>query len=157
MRGYRGTIQKNWLRVHRSQRKEKHAHAYAVEPVVVYCSRKDDVAQSAAERFERETGTVVKVVWVDSQTRSGELPARLADDRGRSRADVFWSSDLTTAIALKSEAYRCLTNLRMKKTYLLLVAIRNISGPGFRTKFALSSTTRRSWVILTTFRRPYST
>jgi len=79
------------------------AHAYAVEPVVVYCSRKDDVAQSAAERFERETGTVVKVVWVDSQTRNGELPARLADDRGRSRADVFWSSDLTTAIALKSE------------------------------------------------------
>ena len=79
------------------------ARVHAAEPVVVYRSIKDDVARSIAKRFGRESGTAVKLVWIDSQTRSEELRAQLADDKGRSRADVFWSSDLTSAIALKSE------------------------------------------------------
>ena len=62
-----------------------YARAHAVESVVVYCSTKGNLPQSVAERFGKEAGTVVKLVWVDSQTRSQELRARLADDKGRSR------------------------------------------------------------------------
>ena len=42
--------------------------------VVVYCSIKEDVGRTAAERFEKETGTTAKLVRVNSQVaQSKEL------------------------------------------------------------------------------------
>ena len=69
--------------------------------VVVYCSMKEDVGRCAAERFEKETGTTVKLVRVNGQATSQNLLARLAAENGRSRADVFWSRDPAAAIIVK--------------------------------------------------------
>jgi iron(III) transport system substrate-binding protein len=79
------------------------AFALRAGHVVVYCSIKEDVGQSATERFEKETGTTVKLVRINSQVTSQNLLARLAAEKGRPRADVFWSRDPAAAMILKSK------------------------------------------------------
>jgi iron(III) transport system substrate-binding protein len=64
---------------------------------------KEDVAQSVSEHFEKETGTSVKLLRVSTQAASDKPVTRLGTEKGQSRADVFWSSDLAAAIVLKSE------------------------------------------------------
>jgi iron(III) transport system substrate-binding protein len=79
------------------------AFALRAGHVVVYCSIKEDVGQSATERFEKETGPTVKLVRINSQVTSQNLLARLAAEKGRPRADVFWSRDPAAAMILKSK------------------------------------------------------
>ena len=79
------------------------ASALRAGQVVVYCSMKEDVSRSVTERFEKETGTTVTLVRFNSQASRQNLLSRLVTEKGRSRADVFWSRDLTGAIILKSK------------------------------------------------------
>ena len=79
------------------------AAALGAEQVVVYCSMKEDVGRSVVERFEKQTGATVTLVRINSQASIQNLLARLAAEKGRSRADVFWSRDLAAAISLKSK------------------------------------------------------
>ena len=79
------------------------AAALRAEQVVVYYSMKEDVGRSAVERFRKETGATVTLVRINSQASIQNLLARLAAEKGRSRADVFWSRDLAAAISLKSK------------------------------------------------------
>jgi len=62
---------------------------------------KEDVAQSVSEHFEKETGTPVKLLQINTQAASDER--RLVTEKSRSGVDVFWSSDLVAPSVLKSE------------------------------------------------------
>jgi iron(III) transport system substrate-binding protein len=77
------------------------ARAQAAEQVVVYCSVKEEVAQSVSGHFEKETGTSVKLLRINTQAASDNR--RLVTEKSRSGVDVFWSFDLMAASVLKSE------------------------------------------------------
>jgi hypothetical protein len=79
------------------------APALGAEHVVVYCSMKEDVGRSVAERFEKETNTSVKLVPGKGRATSKELVARLIAEKNRSGADVFWCCDPAGAMILKSK------------------------------------------------------
>ena len=55
------------------------------------------------ENFEKQTGATGTLVRINSQASIQNLLARLAAEKGHSRADVFWSRDLAAAIILKSK------------------------------------------------------
>jgi iron(III) transport system substrate-binding protein len=78
--------------------------------VVVYTSVDDVFARPVAERFQKETGIVVKLVTDTEETKSTGLLNRLTTEKARPRADVFWSGDPVRAAILKtkgvSAAYR---------------------------------------------------
>ncbi len=69
--------------------------------VVVYTSVDDVFARPIAEKFERETGIVVKLVTDTEETKSTGLLNRLIIEKSRPRADVFWSGDPVRAAILK--------------------------------------------------------
>lgn len=71
--------------------------------VVVYSSVDDVFARPVAERFEQETGIRVLLVPDTEETKSTGLLNRLIAEKGRPRADVFWSGDPVRAAILKSK------------------------------------------------------
>ena len=80
--------------------------------VVVYASVDDVFARPIAQRFERETGIIVRLVPDTEETKSTGLVNRLIAERIRPQADVFWSGDPVRAALLKTKgvtaAYRSL-------------------------------------------------
>ncbi len=80
-----------------------YAHALGAEQVVVYRSVKDLVARSVAERFEKETGVSVRLAPENSQADGEELTNRLTAEKSRPQADVLWTDDPVSAVALKSK------------------------------------------------------
>lgn len=78
--------------------------------VVVYTSVDDVFARPIAQRFEEETGIVVRLVPDTEETKSTGLVNRLLAERQRPQADVFWSGDPVRAAILKANgvtaAYR---------------------------------------------------
>ena len=79
------------------------AQALAAEQIVVYHSVKDFVAESAAERFEKETGIRVRLVPESAQVDGEGLSDRLLAEANWPSADVLWASDPLSAIILKSK------------------------------------------------------
>ena len=79
------------------------------DEVVVYTSVDEIFARPIAEAFERETGIKLRLVPDTEETKSTGLVNRLIAEKGRPRADVFWSGDPMRAALLKrrgvSEAY----------------------------------------------------
>ena len=71
--------------------------------VVVYTSVDDVFARPIAERFEKKTGIGVRLVPDTEETKSAGLVNRLIAEKGRPRADVFWSGDPVRAVILKAK------------------------------------------------------
>ena len=70
--------------------------------VVVYSSVDEIFARPLAERFEEETGIVVRLVPDTEETKSTGLVNRLIAEGQRPQADVFWSGDPVRAAFLRS-------------------------------------------------------
>lgn len=70
-------------------------------PVIVYSSVDDVFARPIAQRFQEETGIEVRLVPDTEETKSAGLLNRLIAEKGRPRADVFWSGDPVRAAVLK--------------------------------------------------------
>ena len=75
----------------------------AAQEVVVYTSVDDVFARPIAERFEKETGTIVRLVPDTEETKSTGLLNRLIAEKERPQADVFWSGDPVRAAILKAK------------------------------------------------------
>jgi len=70
--------------------------------VVVYSSVDQAFAEPICKRFEGDTGIAVALVPDMEETKSTGLVNRLIAEKGRPRADVFWSGDPVRAAILKS-------------------------------------------------------
>ncbi len=69
--------------------------------VVVYTSLDRPYAEPVLRLFERRSGVRVRDVYDAEATKSVGLAARLVAERGRPRADVFWSSEVVRMAGLK--------------------------------------------------------
>jgi len=78
--------------------------------VVVYTSLDRPYAEPVLREFERQSGLRVRDVYDTEATKSLGLATRVASERGRPRADVFWSSEVIRVIGLQEQgllaAYR---------------------------------------------------
>ncbi len=78
--------------------------------VVVYVALDEMYARPVLEAFERETGIAVKAVYDTEASKTTGLRTRLAAEKGRPRADVFWNNEVAQTIMLKEagvlEPYR---------------------------------------------------
>jgi iron(III) transport system substrate-binding protein len=66
------------------------------EQVVVYSSVKEVIAGPLTERFEKQTGTAVRLVSANPRANSKELFDRLT--AGKKDSDEFWSRDSVDAM-----------------------------------------------------------
>src|SRR5437763_14447949 len=71
--------------------------------VVVYSSVDDIFARPICEQFQKETGITTKLVPDTEETKSTGLLNRLIAEKGRPRADVFWSGDPVRPAVLKAK------------------------------------------------------
>jgi iron(III) transport system substrate-binding protein len=71
--------------------------------VVVYVSLDEPYSRPVLEAFERETRIHVRPVYDTEATKSRGLAQRIAAERARPRADVFWSSELLQTLRLKQQ------------------------------------------------------
>lgn len=71
--------------------------------VTVYASADESVARPVFERFERETGIRVDAKFDTEATKTVGLANLLRAERGRPRADVFWSNEQAATVALATE------------------------------------------------------
>jgi len=78
--------------------------------VVVYTSLDAPYAQPVLDAFTRETGIPVAPVYDTEASKSRGLAMRLVAERGRPRADLFWSSEVMQMLTLRKadvlEPYR---------------------------------------------------
>ena len=68
--------------------------------LVLYCSADEDVAQPVIDGFTKATGISVKPVYDTEATKTTGLVNRLLGEKGRPRADVWWSSEAFGTIRL---------------------------------------------------------
>lgn len=68
--------------------------------VVVYCSADKEFAELIFTAYERKTGVKVLPLYDTEETKTAGLTARLVAEKAQPRADVFWSSDTSRAVAL---------------------------------------------------------
>jgi iron(III) transport system substrate-binding protein len=71
------------------------------DSVVVYTSLDDVFSRPVLEAFEAETGIRVEPVFDVEAEKTTGLYQRLLAERGRPRADVFWSSEVVRTAALE--------------------------------------------------------
>ena len=71
--------------------------------VVVYSSVDEVFAEPICKQFEQETQITVELVPDTEETKSTGLLNRLLAEKGRPRADIFWSGDPVRAAILKSK------------------------------------------------------
>lgn len=71
--------------------------------VVVYVSADESVARPILAEFEKSTGIRVDPVFDTEATKTTGLAQRLREEKGRPRADVFWSSEAVQTIQLAGE------------------------------------------------------
>lgn len=72
----------------------------AAPRVVVYCSADKEFAELIFHAYEAKTGVKILPLYDTEETKTAGLTARLAAEKARPRADVFWSSDTSRAVAL---------------------------------------------------------
>jgi iron(III) transport system substrate-binding protein len=68
--------------------------------VVVYCSADKEFAEPIFRAYEARSGVKVLPLYDTEETKTAGLTARLAAEKDQPRADVFWSSDTSRAVAL---------------------------------------------------------
>src|SRR5207247_3887743 len=71
--------------------------------VVVYSSADKEFAQLVFKAYEERTGVKVLPLYDTEETKTAGLTARLVAEKDHPRADVFWSSDTSRAVALVEE------------------------------------------------------
>lgn len=71
--------------------------------VVVYVALDEMFSRPILDQFEKETGYKVKAVYDTEASKTTGLRTRLAAEKGRPRADVFWNNEVAQTILLKSE------------------------------------------------------
>src|SRR5205823_2625387 len=69
--------------------------------VVVYCSLDEPYAQPILTEYARRSGVRVVPLFDTEATKSVGIAQRIRAERGRPRADVFWSSEAVRLIQLK--------------------------------------------------------
>jgi len=70
------------------------------QSVVVYSSADKEFAELVFKAYEQKTGVKVLPLYDTEETKTAGLTARLVAEKARPRADVFWSSDTSRALAL---------------------------------------------------------
>jgi len=73
------------------------------EAVVVYVSADESVARPLLATFTEETGIAVTPLFDSEATKTTGLAQRLRAERDRPKADVFWSSEIASTVALARE------------------------------------------------------
>jgi iron(III) transport system substrate-binding protein len=68
--------------------------------VVVYSSTDKEFAELIFRAYEKKTGVKVLPLYDTEETKTAGLTARLVAERANPKADVFWSSDTSRAVAL---------------------------------------------------------
>jgi iron(III) transport system substrate-binding protein len=68
--------------------------------VVVYSSADKEFAELVFRAYERKSGVEVLPLYDTEETKTAGLTARLVAEKEHPRADVFWSSDTSRAVAL---------------------------------------------------------
>jgi iron(III) transport system substrate-binding protein len=79
---------------------EKAASTESTGSVVVYCSADKEFAELVFKAYEAKTGVKVLPLYDTEETKTAGLTARLVAEKSQPRADVFWSSDTSRAVAL---------------------------------------------------------
>jgi iron(III) transport system substrate-binding protein len=72
----------------------------ATPSVVVYCSADKEFAELIFHAYEAKTGAKILPLYDTEETKTAGLTARLVAEKARPRADVFWSSETSRAVAL---------------------------------------------------------
>jgi len=83
-------------------RKDANSQSFgaAGQNVVVYCSADKEFAELIFKAYEAKAGVKVLPLYDTEETKTAGLTARLMAERTRPKADVFWSSDTSRAVAL---------------------------------------------------------
>jgi iron(III) transport system substrate-binding protein len=68
--------------------------------VVVYSSADKEFAELVFRAYEQKTGVKVLPLYDTEETKTAGLTSRLVAEKDHPRADVFWSSDTSRAVAL---------------------------------------------------------
>ena len=68
--------------------------------VVVYSSADKEFADLIFRAYEQKTGVKILPLYDTEETKTAGLTARLLAEKDHPRADVFWSSDTSRAVAL---------------------------------------------------------
>src|SRR5262245_9689034 len=71
--------------------------------VVVYSSADKEFAELIFKAYEQKTGAKVLPLYDTEETKTAGLTARLIAEKDHPRADVFWSSDTSRAVALVAQ------------------------------------------------------
>jgi iron(III) transport system substrate-binding protein len=71
--------------------------------VVVYTSLDQPVSEPILKDFEAATGSTVQVVYDAEAAKTTGLVSRLAAERARPRADIFWSSEYAQTMRLAAD------------------------------------------------------
>ncbi len=71
--------------------------------VVVYSSADKEFAEIIFKAYETRSGVRVLPVYDTEETKTAGLTARLIAERDHPRADVFWSSDTSRAVAIAAQ------------------------------------------------------
>jgi iron(III) transport system substrate-binding protein len=70
------------------------------EAAVVYCSADKEFAEQIFKAYEARTGRRVLPLYDTEETKTAGLTARLVAEKAAPKADVFWSSDTSRALAI---------------------------------------------------------
>src|SRR5258706_12584370 len=68
--------------------------------VVVYSSADKEFAELIFRAYEQNTGVKVLPLYDTEETKTAGLTSRLVAEKDHPRADVFWASDTSRAVAL---------------------------------------------------------
>src|SRR5437867_553560 len=82
------------------QPSERSASTQGAGSVVVYCSADKEFAELIFKAYEAKTGVKVLPLYDTEETKTAGLTSRLVAEKSQPRADVFWSSDTSRAVAL---------------------------------------------------------
>ena len=75
----------------------------AARSVVVYSSTDKEFAELIFDAYEQKTGVKVLPLYDTEETKTAGLTARLVAEKANPKADVFWSSDTSRALALADQ------------------------------------------------------
>lgn len=84
--------------------------------VVVYVSVDQVHAEFVLHEFERRSGIAVRAVFDIEAAKSTGLATRLAAERGRPQADLFWNSEFVQTLRLKREGVLARSEPRAART-----------------------------------------
>lgn len=71
--------------------------------VVVYSSTDKEFAELIFRAYEQKTGVKVLPLYDTEETKTAGLTSRLVAEKANPKADVFWSSDTSRAVALAEQ------------------------------------------------------